>query len=415
MERKNLRSFDLIREVTEHIYTYGFFSREDFIQSGKVGSPRAYDDIIRQLRDLFFLDMDKEESVLEEDTYKRGKYKCYKFKRNYFLNQSERLAAIYGLHAIKDEGIVNSILCLATATSKDGATIENIVSCLPDDENGTDFSPTIRRRLDSLKKAGYIICKERKYYLHNEIVSLSNEELIQLYYLAAYYAGAGYPRIPAVFLKKALGRQIAFRNLPYPPELFLFKENNCGNVLDEQIIYEIVHACKSQSVIEVTYIRTNAKAEVKPVFLKCDKRMGRWYLFAVCGDTPQVMRVSNIRQIKALNQCFNYDEERKKVESYYVFNYISGRRTEKPVRVEAELLFDNSFMKEQFIREMPTGYIKESDGVELYCAEVNDVSELKPFLRCFGANLRILPSVEHQLDKEILKGFERMLERYETI
>lgn len=47
--------------------------------------------------------------------------------------------------------------------------------------------------------------------------------------------------------------------------------------------------------------------------------------------------------------------------------------------------------------------------------KLNDPVEIKPFLRCYGAFLRIVPSEQHNLGEELREEYERMLEQYGSL
>lgn len=412
MGRKNIRNFDCIRGVIEKMYTYGFYTREEFIQKGIVGSPRAYDDIVRQLRDLYCMEIDDDATALKEDTEGRGRYKCYKFNRDYFESAGEQLSAAYGLFAISDSAIADTIRCMSLAASPNGTSVSDVAR-ISVDEEGTDHTPTISRRMSDLRNAGYIKTEKRENHLNNILKGLSDERLIGLYYLSSFFAGAGYPRVAAVFLRDALRRHIAFKQLPQPTEAFLFRDNACGNVFDEPIVYELLLSCKNHTEVEVTLHKV--RRTLKPVYLKIDTKLGRWYLFAVCDDKPMVSRVSNISKVMTLPNVFDYEQALSLIEESFQKNYISSNTVSMPVHIEAELCFDNPAMRVQFEREMLIGSIECRDEADFYCADVNDPTEVKPFLRSYGAYLKILPSESHSLDLGLRQEYERMLNNYGTV
>ena len=411
MERKDIREFSQIRAVLEHIYQYGFYTREDFIKEKLVGSPRAYDNIVRQLRDLYFLD--EGPSVLKET--KRGKYKYYRFKRDYFGEAGERLTAPFGLFSIKDSAVEKLLYCLSLSASGKGVDAAEAVSACWDEEDdkydGRDYGSTIRRRLHSLSEAGYVVKKGKRYWLNDILQTLPDSELVQLYYLASFYAGAGFPRVAAAFLQRSLRRQIIFRGLPEPAQAFLFRDNTYGNIFDEELVYQLLQCSKNHTEAELAVLRQDEPVKVKPVALRIDTRLGRWYLLAA-PDTGPVRKVSNLQKVQGSNSTFPYDQAAGELKTALQYNYISGKISDAPALVEAELCFGSSPLRRQFEREILMGRIEERDGREYYVVELNDPYEIKPFLRCYGAFLRILPSKQHQLDGELREEYERMLERY---
>lgn len=407
MGRKDIREFSQIRAVLEHIYRYGFYTREDFIKEKFVGSPRAYDNIVRQLRDLYFTDHDGS-SVLEES--RRGKYKCYRFKRDYFSDAGEWLTAPFGLFSITDRAVENLLCCLSLSASGKGVGVAGAVSACVD-RDGTDCSSTIRRRFGSLSEEGYVVKEGTRYRLNDVLQELSNDELIQFYYLASFYAGVGFPRAAAAFLQKSLRRQIIYRGLPEPAPAFLFRDNTYGNLFDEQLIYQLLQCCKDHTEAELGTPYRDEPQRVKPVALRIDTKLGRWYLLAG-QDTGPVRKLSRIQKVRRTKCAFPYKETAKRLKTALEHNYISGKTGDEPVLVEAELCFGGSPQRRQFEREMLLGRIEERDGREYYRVELSDPSEIKPFLRCYGAYLRILPSGRHRLGEELREEYERMLAQY---
>ena len=61
---------------------------------------------------------------------------------------------------------------------------------------------------------------------------------------------------------------------------------------------------------------------------------------------------------------------------------------------------------------MLLGQIIQRDGVEIYQAQVNDPTELIPFLRSYGGFIRILPG-QHHLDLQCTQSWQAMLHELE--
>ena len=417
---RNIRTLSTIPHVLAHMYTYGFFTREDFVREGLVGSTRAYDNIIRRLRDLYFLDSTEPERaavVVRTD----GKRRFYQFRRDYFNRSGRLMEAAFGLHSLSEDAAAILIICLSLAARPCGVTVAEaartafLKSGTPEGENRT---ATVSRRLKSLLDAGYLRREGQRYFSPDSsgvLDNLSDEELTRLWYLASFYAGCGYPRVSAAFLRDALRRRLFFRGLPEPGEAFLFRDSPCGNMLDEPVVWDL-ERCR-RLARKALISEKGRESTVLPVFLRPDKRYGRWYLMGVRDGEPTILRVSSIDEAQMLDETFSFPEARKLVEDAFRYNYISSRRSAQLVRVEAELFFgeDSAPVRQQFEREIIFGGIERRDGREFYCAEVSDPTELRPLLRAYGPWLRILPGEGHSLDREIREEYERMLRQYEPV
>ena len=413
MKRKNSRAFAPLRRVVEHMYTYGFFAREDYVRAGLV-SARTYDDILRQLRDLYLLD-DTDPAQAAITVTVDGKFRRYRFRRDYFAGQSRMLEAVFGLHSVSESAAALTIACLALGSRPDGVSVTEAARTVElngASEDGQDCTSTVSRRLSSLAKAGYVRREGRRYVRACPLDGLSDEDLTRLWYLASFAAGGGYPRVAAAFLRDAIRRHLLLRGVPQPAEAFLFRDSPCGNMLDEQLVLRLRRCC---SRFRKAVVREGGRESVAlPVALRIDRRYGRWYLLAVRDGVPAVLRISRIDEVTELEESFSPDEARKQVEEAFRYNYISSHRTARPVRVEAELFFgeDEKDIRQQFLREIVFGGIEQRQGRTYYCAEVNDPRELLPLLRAYGPWLRILPGEGHSLDRELREEYERMLQRY---
>lgn len=413
--RMNIRSLDKIRDIYRKIYIYGMYTREEFIKSGSVSSPENYDKIIKQLRDLYFYNVDDCEKVVEADTENSGKHKRYKFRRNYFESPGEQLVAVYGLYAVSEASVSEIIRCLCAAhSSQTGITVSGLsLTCPVNDESAPSPEPRIRRRLDKLCEYGYLKKFGKYYQMKDALAELSDNELISLFYYASFCSGIGYPRVAAFFLRESIRRHIMIRGLNEPPEAFLFRDSTCAGILDEQVVMTLIDCCLRDSVISVKI--KGVSHTLKPLKLRIDTKYGRWYLIALSESTPMIIRVSNITDINELEEKFDRVKAEKIADEKLKFCLLSNPGTNRPVTIRAELRFPNRYTREQFEREMLIGEITKGESNEFYTAMITDTSELKPFLRSYAGYLRILPSEENTLREEILSEYEEMLKNYESV
>ena len=405
------KDFSDIRKLLEHIYLYGFYTREDYVNAGMAG--RTYDDKIRTVKDLYYVD--NEAGMV--NTVSQGKYKKYTFIKGYFSEQGKRLRAVYGMHPVSDSDI--SIILYSLFNKKRtseiiGKEVEQYVDLHNQGDSDKSKQSTVSRRMKELKEYGYLIKRGAKYYPGKTAVleKLEDEKLLGLYYLASFFAGAGYPRIKAAFLQDAIKRMIRKRGNAIPKDVFLFRDNAGGNVLDEHIVEKLLKCCREHRCTRIVNIRNKKESVLSPVYLRPDTRYGRWYIAGVSSGNAVLMRVSTISDVKMTNEKFNYDEALEIVDNAFSKSYISGKILKRATIVEAEMCFDNPHIEGQFEKEIILGHVEEREGKKVYCAEVNDVKELKPMLRAYGRWLHIMPGNRHGLEKEIREEYERMLKNY---
>lgn len=413
----NIRSLDRVRRIFENIYTYGFNTRGDFTDEKLTTSNAAYDQVIKLLRDLYYDEIEGCPAIIKAETLDGGKYKQYKFVRNTLCDAGEQLIAAYGLFSIDDDAIKDIIKCMSIISHEDGATVGRIVQTYTDDEEGADKSLRVRRRLDDLCVHGFLesgLCgvKKKTYHINDMLSEKSDKELIDLYYLTSLFAGAGYPRVPALFLKKAIQNHMAYRYMKAPTDVFIFRDSVCANIFDEQVVYTLLDACKDSKRVSAKV--RGKECVIKPVYLKIDTKLGRWYLLAICKGRPNIIKVANITDVKVLDEIFDYDEAESAVNKKLRYSYISNPENTHPIDVEAELRMDSDhqYVRKQFEREIFVGGIERRGDIEVYHAVVSDVTELKPFLRSYAGYLKVLPSEYHTLDKELNDEYREMLRNY---
>lgn len=277
-----------------------------------------------------------------------------------------------------------------------------------------DCTSTVSRRLRNLQNAGVLSLRSKRYLLSDScgLQYMSDKELLQIYYLAAFFALAGRPRIPAAYVRNAIRRQLRFRGMDTPPEAFLIRDNACGNLLDEQLVYRIAACCRMSRKVRLRL--RGRELDVEPVSFRVDKRFGRWYLMARRDGLPLLIRVSNIERVTMLGETFNGEQAQNMIRRAFCGGGVSGNRN-NPVSVEAELCFDNANIRRQFEREIVLGRIERRGEREFYIAKVNDATELRPLLRAYGPWVRVLPGEGHRLDAELRAEYERMLHKYGDI
>lgn len=421
-EVKGVREYNRIRRYMEHIYLYGFFSREDFERAG-IGSGADYDYGTALLRAMY---PELDSTAIWDD----GK-KHLRFARRYEHSGENRLANSYLFHSIDVECELLDYLCILLFAGKSPKSMEEIccgrqlisgelpaVDTL--DEGGTNKYSTTRRRFLELVEQGYLTKERRKFLIsENPLTKLSVAELIDLYSYADFASGVTYPQVAGSFLCRSIRRELRSRCIEqkHLKEICLFRRNSNRGVFDEEFVYELLEAIREKRAVQIT-IGKRALRFI-PIALRVDVHYGRWYLLTYGKDHPQICRVSRMQSVKVLEKL--QDEEwhafQEQVLSLYRHTGCSGTYPPdgEPVLVEAKLQFgDNRGMYYQFLREMCMGQIAEKDEQMIYQAEVNDPFELLPFLRKYSPWLDVLPG-QHDLDKRLNDDLRRIKMQLEAV
>lgn len=401
MARELIRDYNRIRPVLEHIYTYGFFSREDFEQEGVV-KKSGYDKELQRLLSA----LPPHALLFRQD----GRRRYFYIHRDYFTNRAPWLAASYFLHSVKMKRICLALLAftqLPSTLSRLRLSAEHLPG-LPD----TDILPTLRRQLLRMEALGYTEKRGKEYQLPPDPLSgLDRTQLSALYQLAALFAYSGFPRTPGEFLRRTIQREFYFRGWPVPGDPFLFRDNCCRSVFDEELVCQLSEACQNHRLVNL--VKGDHTVQAAPLSIQLDPRMGRWYLVCVNTETGQAQRIRLrlIDRCDVLKEMFQPAQYWETAQSRLSNTYLSTSE-HPPVCVEAQLLFsEDSFLFEQFQREIFIGEIIRRGDDLFYCALIRDPLELKPLLRSYFPYLRICPG-QHTLDREIREELKRMLERY---
>lgn len=405
MGQGNIREYATIRALLEHLYTYGMYSREEFARIG-IGK-NNYDKLLQLLRQVV------PEGALE--AHLEGGRKILRLARDPFANDSDTLTASFSLHGVKDALMVHMAVLLSLCWGHTPVEEREVGVAfeLLQGNSEADKTATLRRQRRALIRFGYLVPAGRTGLALRTLPELSGEALERLYLYADFLSGTSAVRVAPILLRNTVRRALEARGLPVPGPVFLFRENLCRNLFDEELVYALLEACRSGQ--EVVLHLGEKTLRAAPSFLRFDARSGRWYLFALAGEEPVLLRLSRIQRVEPIAQS-SVDAKgvRAAVEQRFAHCYLSSAcGADGPVLVEAELHFqDAPGQRRQFEREMLLGQIIQRDGMEIYQALVNDPVELVPFLRSYGGYVRILPG-PHQLDRLCGESWAAMLRNLE--
>lgn len=148
MGQGNIREYATIRALLEHLYTYGMYSREEFVQIG-IGK-NNYDKLLQLLRQIV--------PVGALEAHLEGGRKILRLARNPFANDSDTLIASFSLHGAKDSLLAHMAVLLSLC-SKHTPVEERAVAVafelLPGNSEA-DKTTTLRRQRKALIHFGYL-------------------------------------------------------------------------------------------------------------------------------------------------------------------------------------------------------------------------------------------------------------------
>lgn len=408
---RGFQDYECVRRYLEHIYLYGFFSREDF-NSITGGSSKDYDRVLPLLRDLVPVEN-------QRDVHGRD---LKRIRRQYATSGQNPMANSYMLHAIRMKTHLFQYLQVLTALRYRDQSLDNINRRIwnlptqsrsakdaanPTDEDLKATYVNTRHRLDEMASYGYIKKMAPGQYTMDGI-KLSDQQVQQLYDYVCFAAEITYPRVPGSFLRRTLERELYRRGLePRSDSPFVLRHNTSHNVFDEEVVFQLLDAMENRYWVLIDDRR------YLPVQLRPECRLGRWYVVLVewYQDqlSPSIRPLSRVSRVQLLEKDEQvWQQARQVAEETYRYSLYSGTKAEAPTLVEVELLFGElRGLEQQFIRELRAGEVNRDDAGVYYRVQINDPLELLPLLRAYSPWLRILPG-NHDLDDRLRASLSNM-------
>lgn len=407
---RDMREYHRIRKIIELIYVYGFVRRDEIEEFGI--NKNTYDKELRRIKEIY------------EDLLISGAKSGRKpgFQRDYFFLTENFLADTFRLKSYTDKELITILYTLVLLSLVGKGTVTEIKQYIErhvNVEDGQEIYFTVRRTLRDLSNIGVLRTDHRQYFLPKTIFSsLTKEELTALYRYVCFAKKVSYPKIAGYFLKDTMALFCSSVGIKQKDDIFLIRHTNNRSILDEELVYLVLKAIKSRLKIRVRFYDKKDKKDgiVAPVYLKMDRKMGRWFLFASAEQKPVILRLNDVKKIEMTNQIFDYEKETLIIGSLFEHTMISSAGIgETPYVVRAKLYFEaNEQMKKQFLREMLIGKILEKEGGLEYEATIQDPLEIYPFLRSWSKYIEILPGKDG-LRERLIAEVQEMMAIYEHL
>lgn len=402
---RGFQDYECVRRYLEHIYLYGFFSREDF-NSITGGSAKDYDRVLPLLKELY----------PEGDKSSLGGYEYKRIMRQYETSAENRMVNSYMLHSIGTQTHLLRYLKILSELRHQDQSLQMLDRAIwslptrlggkhdavdPKQDGSEDWKETYgntRRRLEELENHGHIQKKRARLYSIQR-QTLTDEQLTELYTYVRFAAEITYPRVPGSFLRRTLERELYRKGMePSKTSPFLLRHNTSHNVFDEELVFQLLEAIEEHQWVLIDDKR------YLPVQMRPECRYGRWYVVLVEWYkeklSPSMRQLSRVNRVDVLEKAEDeiWKQAKEAAEAAYQHSLYSGKKAEEPTLVEVKLLFgDSKGLENQFIREIRMGDVtREADG-SYYRMEINDPMELLPLLRSYSPWLKVLPGA-HDLD-----------------
>lgn len=409
-------SYDTIRPLLRLMYIQGCYSREDIKDCDMSGE--KYDQELFRLRQLY------DKDILQETRH--GKYIVNQLKYRPFITVQNFLAESYRLKGLTEHNLTLHFHIQQILQDKvKPLNSDSFLDSLEKLGLGHISKNTLVRKLNSMSMMGILqVGKDgrRKTYsiAEDPFEGLSVEDLLDLYLAVDFFTNTTYPRLLGHFLKKSLYNYLIQKhNLVPGPDIFNFQHNTFHDVLDEEVVWYILHAIEHQNMLQFVYTSwkriVNESKTVIPIKLLMDSCNGRWYLLArEIGFGLSVYRLSQIKNVVILEEkvptpnSIGYED---------LLSQSWGVSIPKPGSLPTTVLIrfkdepGKSFVRRRVEREGKWGQVFVINVTDFnYKIDVTDLSGITPWIRGFGHRAEVLEP--KKLREKFKKDWEEMHQNY---
>lgn len=435
-----ISKYDMIRNMLRDIYIYGCFTKEDFLEMG-IGK-RNFDNyksrIWSYLPDGF---IDKKLVNKKDVLY------C---KYNMFDKVDNYLAETYRYCAYKKDDIkieFNIMKLLADGNEKDINFLSEELSKVI----GGISSRKVRKRLVELNEAGYIDIidgkHKKKYKIKENILDkFEKSELLSIYRMLELYGNISAIEMPYYFAKERIKRYLELESEGLykisEENIFIYKHNHIFNLIDNDLLYKILNAIEEEKIITFKIDFRNNKIffeedeeeinqTVIPVKIIHECTYGRQYLvgYSLKDEKIYIFRLDRIIELNIIEKNEETDIL-KDNNKRYLFE-LAKKEAEKENECWCTAGITNDLTKVRIgfnFNEKSEGYIlkrlyneckigkieKISEGKYIYEVEIRSAKEMIPWIRSFGERAKVIEGGEENIDCEIKKDWENILNKYES-
>lgn len=258
---------------------------------------------------------------------------------------------------------------------------------------------TVERKLNELLKNGYIKSMRKgnkklytsKYDILNDF---SEEELYLLADMTEFHCNITAPSLCGYYLLQMIKRKLYEKFDTEYESVFLVKHLHLGQIFFDEIIWSLVGYIHNKKIINITLNNRNISYSIYPYKIITDEKSGRRYLFGINmyenAKKPAVFRIDKINQINLSDtECEMCEQEAEEIFIDALSHSFTGVCLKLSELKKVILSFEEN-MKSIVLRNFKDAVIYEKDDrrfeAEIY---VNDVTELKPWLRRFTGKIRV--------------------------
>ena len=256
---------------------------------------------------------------------------------------------------------------------------------------------TTNSYLKKLSSVGYVLKQKKKYSLSPDIFRDIDEPILQKLLLAVdFMINIVSPATCGFFLFTTLNQYMeSFGERPGFRFPFTFLHNHIAPALDDDVLWSLLSAMSEKRLVSFTYEPDKKIEAIAPLRIITEGLHGRRYLFGRGQDEKLFLfRLDKINKIK---------HEHPHGLNEYEANYIcdihlrhglygtSGRRAALK-RIHLSISAQNDALINVLKTIFPDmSENRQEDGSSIICFDVNDPTELKPWLRRHLGVIKVIP------------------------
>ncbi|MDS0525263.1 WYL domain-containing protein [Clostridium sp. SHJSY1] len=422
-----IKHYDLIRSILRDVFLYGCFSREDYENKNR-GSSRKVSYEIRRIQQYIekdFIKFDRE-----------GKTKLLSLSYDSISNTNNFLISTYlNKSFTKTDFKLYYYILLALNYHDKKISFNELEEFLV--ENGVlDYdqisSKTIERKLKELSDSMGLVAFEKKgrskeYTISKDILKdLNEEEIKKLYLITSLYKNILFPNVSGYYFEDTLKQYMKFhRDIKENyDDVFQYQKLHFHPIIEEEILWKLMKAINENKKVKIEYnqpknrkIRYNQEIVI-PYKLRYDIECGRFYLVAFHNKRCFLSRLDRIHDVKILNEKYKKDGllEKYKFSMGKSWSSVHLNGESRPqilkfkVKIENE---DEMYIIEKIKRELIEYKLEEDENSFIFSKEVNDCSEMTPWIRSYCGRIEVLePSY---IRRKIESDWKEMLKNYGVI
>lgn len=446
------------RKLLKDLYIYGCYTSEEYSKRLDIAK-RTYDKEIARL-DAYI-------SGNDHGTQKKGKLVYHHLLYDRYTNDENYLYAVYKMKRYKLSHLLlyvcglqiianNKEFTTADFKQKLGCTLADFDKKAIDDFlDEMELNGVLRRQrlgtkylylreenmLDLFSDGGSLDIEKIPKHGNAMVDSDKKGELTLLYYAAELFAGKSFMHAAAAYhLKETISSYLYQGNWPYENSVFIIQKHFLQEILNEELIWRLEEAIHKKKCVRVFSYKKKGKIPrpmtFEPGWMMIEHMYGRQYVFGRNVDANQwiYLRLDWIQTVEIINRDIVFDDANnntkecmmgfdskrtspERLQAQKSWCVALGRGVDKDFLVEVDFSYEDApYIRRTLEMEKQWGEIEDLDDSHcVYRIRVNDVMEMKPWLRRFGRYAKVRESSEHQLREQLEKEWRKLGEKYGII